>query len=96
MVVRRKNQKTQLRHRNLYTDSECGSAESTTKQSFWKADDSGWEDDELRMPGKAVWVSSLTMWAARFTKVAARPIVGLSERVSTMKESLVPSCMSLW
>jgi hypothetical protein len=81
---------------NLCTDSECGSAESTTKQSFWKADDSGWEDDELRMPGKAVWVSSLTMWAARFTKVAARPIVGLSERVSTMKESLVPSCMSLW
>jgi hypothetical protein len=89
VVVRRKNQKTQLRHRNLYTYSECGSAESTTKQRSWKVDNSGWEDDELGMRGKAVWVSGLTLEAARST-------VGLSERVLTMRKSLVLNCMSLW
>jgi hypothetical protein len=96
VVVRRKNQNTQPKHNTLCLDPDCGSAESTTKQDSWKVDGSGWEDDELGMSGKAVWVSGWTMDTARFSKVAARSTVGLPDRVPTVRESLVRSCMSLW
>jgi hypothetical protein len=54
VVVGKKKQNSQLKHRNLYPDSECGSAESTTKQRSWKVDGFEKKDDELRTPGKSV------------------------------------------
>jgi hypothetical protein len=71
VVVGRKKQNWQLKHRNLYLDSECGSAESTTRQRPWKADGFEKKDDELGTPGKFFWWSVSTTRAGRNPAVTA-------------------------